>query len=1149
MRLTALNLQGFKSFPDRASFVVGDGLTGVVGPNGCGKSNLIDAVRWGLGESRAASLRGGALQDVLFSGTDDRAAADWCVVEMRFVADEGDDLGMWSAFEDIIVRRELGRDGQSHFHINEQSVRRRDVVDLFRGTGVSPRSYAVVEQGMVGAIAEASPDSLRQFLEEAAGVSHYKDRRREAERRLAGCAGNLEELGRLLEDLRRRREALKRQARAAQRHREMSARINDLEALIILDHRAAAEAKLVDKRQVLSVLDGELKIARKRLDALRERGEQARAQYGEWAKRAQTLRANWARAQSAAERARQDLAQAGDKRAQLQARWAAETAELEDTRRAVTECAGGQKEGAEELSGIGGTLEACITAAERSADEMERLQQSLHECEQVMEAARGELAAAQQRREAVRLERQMMEEQQKTLAAHLDSLQSAKNKLTMDDDESAPPTPAAAQQRLAECEAAIVTAAGDCRDLAAELETAQAAARAGESVIVGQEAEYAALESLAREGEWDGGKRLADVLRLRAGEWAAALDAALGRCAGGYVVESIDDILAQGVPPAGTALVEVAAAAAPPPSSRADWPTLLSHIEASSEGSRLLATWLAGVYTADSEAEARSRRHELAAGEMMVTREGLVFTRESLLVHGEAQGGFVWQRRLAELTAAVAEERQKLTVQQKQIEELQGRQTEREAARTEAEAAAEAARAELLERRVVWSQWEERRRAAAERRREIAEELSAGEARLDEIRAAAAETAAAEQAEEECVRRQEAVELARGAESRVTAEVEKCREHFHQLSAERRELHLREENLRQQIKAADARREELRRREESLQTGIAQIESDLAGLDESSLRERERRDVAAVATTEKEAQAAEKEAAALEARAEAAAAERERELAAVEQRREKHAAWQVEEKELALRVEGLDNSLEELSVNREQLLTLAEASMTPAERQAEIDALSEKRQRLGGINFAADSELSEVSERLEKMESDRLDVENAVSELQTTMRRIDTETRSKLRDTFNLVNADFDRLFKRLFNGGEAVLAMEGDSVLDGVFEVRAKPPGKRLFPVRMLSGGEKSATALAFIFALMERALPPFCVMDEVDAALDDMRVDSFLSLLSDLSQRFQCLVVTHNKATIESMDALIGVTQEEKGVSKMVAVTLDDALRALND
>ena len=327
MRLTAIYLDGFKSFCDRAQAAVRDGLTGVVGPNGCGKSNIVDALRWGLGESRAARLRGGALQDVLFNGSGNRPPSDWCSVETRFSAEDGEDLGMWTGCPEIVVKRELGRDGQSYFYINGQTARRRDVVSLFRGTGVSPRSYAVVEQGMVGEIAEASADELRKFLEETAGVSHYKDRRGDAERRLTSCRANLEQLAQLMEDARRRQESLKRQARAARRHNELSDSINDLEVLLILQNREIAQNKLANKNEEISALDGKIGELQTKCDSLRQETESARAQREEWRQKMQAHETNLARAKDEARRIREDYAQAEQKRALLRERADAEKAE------------------------------------------------------------------------------------------------------------------------------------------------------------------------------------------------------------------------------------------------------------------------------------------------------------------------------------------------------------------------------------------------------------------------------------------------------------------------------------------------------------------------------------------------------------------------------------------------------------------------------------------------------------------------------------------------------------------------------------------------------------------------------------------------------------------------------------------------------
>lgn len=1153
MRLVSLDLQGFKSFCERSVVAVQPGLSGVVGPNGCGKSNIIDALRWGLGESRAAALRGSALQDILFNGSGARQAADWCMVEMRFAAAAAEDLGMWSGSPEVVIKRELSRDGQSYFYVNNQAVRRRDVVSLFRGTGVSPRSYAVVEQGMVGSIAEASADELRQFLEETAGVSHYKDRRRDAERRLVNCQANLDQFVQLLADLQKRGESLKRQARAARKHRELSDLINDWEVLLILHKRTQAEEKLTAKTAEITALDEAVGKLRQRLESLRTAAAEARRRHAELQRAAQNREAELVRAQSVAERVRQDYEQAEQKRAQVAAQLTAERTEHGETASAISECASVRRQLESEEGGIGGELEQCIAVSERQADEMETLQEALQAAEKSLEAARQVLSEAEQRREGMRIQAQMAEAQQRVQQERLDELQTALKKLH-DEYLVAPPETKAAAQRAALLEEKMQAMTAAAEQLTVEEEAVRDAWREAEKTVVAAEAERAALDSFVQEKhEWPSAavpQRLAGVLQAEAGEWARALDAALGCYAGAYVVDSLDGFLQKhGLPPSGAGLVDMRMLpAASAEESQSQRVLLSSLIKAPRESAPLLTAWLRGVYTAETTAAAQQARRHLATGESLVTRDGAVFMRDAVFSAAEVHGGFDWQRHLSVLDDNITAGAARLQQVQRQAEAVRRRVLAEESARAELAMQLAAAQAELSESRIILGQWEERRRAVEKRRGEIRDEIKSGTALLQTAEENIKHLGDKAAAQHACEAAADAMAAAKDKLSAAAKKLENSRSDFHQANVRRRELHLRQENLKQQMSAQTERSEELSRRRKSLSARISQGEVEAAQLAESALSGRMAACARDVAGAESALQKAATATGAGEQKIAAGEREREQQLESLQRQQEQNTQLQVQNRELSLAVEGLNNSLEDLSVDEARLAARREEkdAPSPAEWSAEIDRLRGRRDKLGAINFAADNELSEILARLETMQSQRQDVAAAAAELAQTIRRIDDQTRTRLKEVYEAINREFGGLFRRLFGGGESELVMDGDSFLNARFEIRARPPGKRMFPVRMLSGGEKSATALAFIFTLMRYTPPPFCIMDEVDATLDDSRVDAFVDMLSEMAGQFQCMVVTHNKRTIESMQHLIGVTQEEKGVSKVVSVTLGEALRS---
>lgn len=1145
MRLLAINISGFKSFCDPVRVIVREGLTGVVGPNGCGKSNIIDALRWGLGESRASLLRGGALQDVLFNGSGKRPPGDWCSVEIRLAAGEDENLGMWSGCSEIAVKRELDREGQSGFYINGRPVRRRDVVDLFRGTGVSPRSYAVVEQGMVGAIAEASPDELRRFLEETAGVAHYRDRRRDAERRLASSRANLEQLAQLLDSSRRRQESLKRQARAARRHREIGEATNDLEALLILQNLERARKNLAAKDEKIAADGAQTDALRARGDSLRAAAESARAEYAEWQRKARARDAELARLQAAAAQARRDYELAEQNRARILLRADAEKTEQQETAAAAEKCAEDKQRAETELETIRGELETCAADAARAETELDGLRAALHNAELETEKARAALAENEQRRAARQINIRMAEEKNRSAEARLAELRE-----TLKQTETAgaePPAPAEAEQKTAALEEAWRAAAAECKTLADEESAALKLQRAAENAHIAAEAGRAALQSLRDDGKWRGTPppRIAETLHAGAGEWARALDSALGRFAAAHMVLSVDDFLQSGMPPPGAGIAAMPAAA-DSFSPRPGWTPLLDKVRADAETKPFLAARLRGVYAEETAEAARARRPLLAADEMVVIPDGAVFMRDAAFSSGEVRGGFDWQRRLAEINKSVSENAELLQTARRRGEECRRQTGAGETRRSRAEVELAAARAELSESRIARGQWEERRRGDESRRREVLAEIESAETALRELARETQKLAGGGEMEKTCeTAAQQLAETQKRAET-AARHIEDRRAAHHQSAINQRELGVRKENTARRIESLAAQECDIARRQKILAERIAAGEAELAQIAAPALADNIARHSAGV----DRALAVQKESAAAEAEWErkitAAEAERENHLSELEAARERGVQLQLEKRELSITAERLDNSLEDYEQNEERLRALRERNLDAAALRAEIDAQRARRERLGAINFAAADEFAEGETRLRDAEVQLRDVEAAAAELQKTISRIDDETRACLRGVYENVNGEFGGLFRKLFGGGEAELAMDGNSFLDARFEIRARPPGKRMFPVRMLSGGEKSATALAFIFALMRRTPPPFCVMDEADATLDDRRTGALVGLLREMSEHFQCLVVTHNKDTIEAARHLIGVTQEEKGVSKIVSVTREEAARA---
>ena len=1162
MRLATLRVSGFKSFAEPVTLRFSVGVTGMVGPNGCGKSNLVDALRWTLGESRASSLRGEALSDVLFKGGGGLPAAAICSVELRFVNDGGRDLGIWKECAEIVVRRQFDSEGASSYSINGQGARRRDVADLFHGTGVSSRAYGVVEQGMIGHLVDASPEQLRAFLEEAADVSRYRERRRESERRLARSRDNLARISELARESEKRLAALRRQSRAAQRHLECTRQINERHAILLSRRLAAADARLRARA-------AEIDESQKAAEAARARGAQAEAA-------AAKARKDEAAAAEAAARAREVLAQSAEKRTAGRR----ELDFIDETRARFARQSQSDREelaAAEKEAQAGATTKETIAAADESARQ-KRAQadkdlqgasaaQTAAEAAQTAaqtaaEAAREELSKIEREIEREKTRAQLRGEEAARLQSEIEAAAAALARAPEEESDDGERERLEARRREAEEAEEKTRAAANALAAARQAhDENEREARAAADAEKAAAAKREGLTALARDGrdeKWPRDEsssappRLAEATRLRAGKWARALDASLGRRATAVVVDSLEEVLQKhGRPPPGTALIELPPAEnGSPAQNEAPADSLLAALQAENESPlpprarATLARWLSGVRAVADDEAARGLRAGLGANEAAATADGDLYFADGAFFYGETAGGYAWEARLEAADSEIAA----LAATRARLESLREQSgvdlTRREADNALAAKAAEEARAAAREAAAL--------DGAAQKRREAARRLG------EERQAALAELRRRlESCESE--RREAGANLARGqdaaARARDNREQAKARlqERAESLQDKRGES-LRaaatkaeaERELAEQKRRGDelrARGDELRARIERLRARIERTEREAAGLDAARLEEEAQKNEDRLAQDRAHSEAA--EAALRDARARTqewetarGGAHRDAETAqsALAERR---VAAQAEKMERARAADALD----EIGIEAQT----DDAQADDAAIESEIAELRAKRERLGAINFAAAEEIEEANRQSEALAAQIADIEAAVTALQESIVDLNRETRGRLREVFTGVNREFDSLFKQMFGGGAAKIEIDGDSVLESALSIRARPPGKRELPMRSLSGGERAACALSLIFAIFRLNPPPFCLLDEVDAALDDSRALLFSRLLKTMAQSTQIVVVSHNKITIENADTLLGVTQEEKGVSKVVAVDVARALAAV--
>ncbi len=1164
MRLTQLRLSGFKSFVDPTSIRVPGQLVGIVGPNGCGKSNVIDAVRWVLGESRASALRGDSMQDVIFNGSQNRKPMARASVELIFDNSLGRAAGQWSQYAEISVKRVLQRDGESSYHINNVQVRRRDITDIFLGTGLGPRAYAIVEQGMISRVIEAKPDELRVFLEEAAGISRYKERRRETEHRLADTRENLARVNDIRVELGAQIGKLEAQAEVATRYQEYQSELQRKQHLLWFLRRRDAAAERDRHAQEIARVGNDIEAETAKLREIESRIETAR---GEHYRAGDTLNAAQAALYAAsselarheselrhAEETRQRLEGQHTERCAQLASWREQRAQLTQALHMWAARAGSAKQGVADA-------QARLLAESGKLPETEA---AFREAQERLNDARRRLLQAENR---LQLEQSNLAHVERTLHAQ----EQRRERLETELGSLAEPNAAAVaslESRLAELHAAAEVAQGGLESLqtaceSLEQDCAEAARRVNDAVrehtaVDAQLGTLKQIQAAAEENaplnEWLDKHRLGALprfwqkLRIEAG-WETAVEAVLRERLHALELSDADALgrLYGDQPPVKASLFTPGAGT--PVEPMAGHAPLAQKVHAADAGLMgAITDWFSGVYVADGIPEAAVRA-ALPSNVVLVTREGHQFTRYTVSFHAPdpADAGILARQneiealdvRRKSLADGVAAERAR---QQAAESESGARQRELDAMReaiAEHRTESHNAQIELLKLSQALERYRERttqiRSELAELARDtqrdhvrqaelqqsiagVEEEIRRARAGLDSVKAghAVAEIGLAEQ--RGAIQRAE-----RAAQDAVFAERE-CSSKIAEIDHSVRVID-------QQIERAEAE--------------IAKLTEELAFDPIPEVRQALDLAVEARLACEKTLGEARD---AVEAAAGALRALEEQRLQ-VESRitplRERLGELRLKEQAAQINHDQFAGELRDANADEERLAADAAGAPRPSALQGEITRISQAISELGAVNLAALEELQTSQERKSYLDAQATDLQEAVATLESAIRHIDRETRELLRETFDSVNRHFGSLFPVLFAGGEAKLIMTGEEILDAGVQVMAQPPGKRNSTIHLLSGGEKALTAIALVFSLFQLNPAPFCLLDEVDAPLDDSNTVRFCELVKKMSSQTQFLFISHNKITMEMGEQLIGVTMSESGVSRVVAVDVEQALR----
>ncbi len=1163
MRLSKIKLAGFKSFVDPTVLHLPGNLVGIVGPNGCGKSNIIDAVRWVMGESSARSLRGETMTDVIFNGAAQRKPVGQASIELVFDNHQGRLGGPWASYAEIAVKRLVGRDGQSSYFLNGARCRRRDIADIFLGTGLGPRSYAIIEQGMISRVIEAKPEELRVFLEEAAGISKYKERRRETETRIGHTRENLERLNDVRDELGRQLQHLQRQARAAGQYREYRAEERRLKAELLTlrwrDLRADLQASEGALRQEETALEAIL-AEQRQLEARLETGRIRRAELNDAYNDTQ---GRYYRTGAEISRLEQYLQHQRELRRRREDDGRQTATALERIEAQLAQDQIQQTEWTRALAAAEPELALALATEAEAGAALAVAETALREDQVIWEGFGRRHGEAQRRIEVERtriehLERQLTQgerrserlrhEQDQLAAADLDGERANLRSLEQEIAE----TLRQDQERLSQIEGELVATREALRQAEHRVRLLRERMQTGRGRLASlQTLQEAALGRHPHEvSEWLHARelaqapRLAEQLEVEPG-WEIAVETVLADWLDAVCVPDLDAVARAGAEFGNGRLTLLEPAAAP--EAGAPGSTLAGKVRAPWP----LANLLGKVDVAADLAEMLARRAELADGATVVTPDGARCGRRWLrLARGADESVLRREREIRQLEASLSEDEATLGRQAAAAEQLRSRlHDELERQRRESQQTVNQRHRDHARAQGESSALQARQEHARERRAALGEERA--------------------ELEEHCERDREQLYLARSRLEDAALILEGLRAEQAELNAARERS---SDALRQGRARADVARQDAARRMTAIETLRAQLAASAQALDrlveqrqqlrarQASLeRERTAADDAALAAAEEDLARALEMQLTIEAElrdARQALEAQDAELEAGEQNRgrcERRAEAQrrvIEERRLALsearvRQQNLREQLRELAFEPEAVLAGLPAEAAEPDWLARLEQMERRIQRLGPINLAAIEECAQLGERKRYLDAQNDDLLEALTTLENAMHKIDRETRARFRETFDRVNTGLGELFPRLFGGGEAHLALTGEDVLDAGVAIMAKPPGKRIGSIGLLSGGEKALTAVALVFAIFQLNPAPFCLLDEVDAPLDEANIGRFGALVRELSGRVQFIFVTHNKATMEIAQHLAGVTMQEPGVSRLVAVDVEEATR----
>lgn len=1161
MRLKSIKLAGFKSFVDPTTVHFPSNLGAVVGPNGCGKSNIIDAVRWVMGESSAKNLRGEAMTDVIFNGSSGRKPVGQASIELVFDNSDGKITGEYAGFAEISVKRKVTRDAQNFYYLNGSKCRRRDITDIFLGTGLGPRSYAIIEQGMISRLIEAKPEELRVYIEEAAGISKYKERRRDTENRMNRTRENLERLTDIREELERQLSRLERQAQAAEKYTEYKAQERDLKSKLQAVRYVEMAQKSKSKQEAITQLELAVEAGVTEQVHHDTAIEKHRTDYTELGDKFSEVQGRFYAVGGDIARIEQSMQHAQERERQLKV-------DLDQTERDCKEAEehlGADQAKAEgweaEILEIEPDLEAIREAEENSGTDLLEAEEGMHVWQQEWDQFNQRAAEPKQQAEVQQSRIKYLEQVQQRIIQRMEKLEVERDSLVVgdvkDDIEILEEEMAALELTIeektehTELQSETIVALRDKQQSAADQRDAM------RSELQSSKGRLASLEALQQAalgqssksmGQWLETQglaqypRLAEKITVETG-WEKAVEVVLGASlqaiCSEQTIADISPTLAQ--LEKGQLTVLDTSLSAGGASADALAGKITSDIN--------LSGFVQHVFVAEDLDAALARRATLAAHESVVTKDGLWLGANWIKVvkeDDENSGVIARQQEMDVLAEKVAELEEQIEAISEELESsklaLQDAERERESGRSALDDLRRKhgeARSQLSAKRAKVEQVLEGRQRAERDLAEAKTQMSAESENLVDARAKLQEAIVA--MEDDTSERERLLSLRDSIREKLDGARQRARhdkDKAHSLAMRFQSVKTQLESVRQgiqrlkdQMQRMQERREMLRQQLEECQDPAEENKMELEALLEKRL---------SVEQQMSEARAA------MET-AETALRDAEQKRHKVEQSlvglRGNLESARLEAQTLAVQSDNLKQQLAEDDLDMDAVVQNLEEDLNQADLEEEIARVAARISRLGAINLAAIEEFKTESERKTYLDSQNEDLQEALETLEGAIKRIDRETRTRFKETFDQVNTGIQELFPKVFGGGHAYLELTGEDLLDTGIAIMARPPGKKNSTIHLLSGGEKALTAIALVFSIFRLNPAPFCMLDEVDAPLDDANVGRYARMVEEMSSQVQFIYITHNKIAMEMAHQLLGVTMHEPGVSRMVTVDVDEA------